>query len=78
MQINNQMDLSRFKTLAGISEEKEEREEHDHCPFCGSGNIDYSLRYHNFRGQCQDCGTTGPKADTEEEAFEKWNKRFGV
>lgn len=46
------------------------------CPFCGSENIDLSIRWTTVVFvQCDDCGATFPHFDNEKEAIEAWNTR---
>lgn len=52
------------------------------CPFCKKtgvlacvdARVNASKRICEFV-RCENCGSTGPEADTLEEAFEKWNRR---
>ncbi|MGI0148700.1 MAG: Lar family restriction alleviation protein [Thermoplasmata archaeon] len=48
------------------------------CPFCGEEDC-FSLEYLEgepiFYLMCLDCGTTGPSASSEEEAYKLWDKR---
>lgn len=46
------------------------------CPFCGESglrNFSYDLLYYYA---CDMCDSTGPLADSEEEALKLWNERY--
>ena len=42
------------------------------CPFCGRTEL---VLYGGERVGCESCGAMGPNADSEEEAWEAWNRR---
>lgn len=44
----------------------------DHCPFCGSKDIEAKR---NRWAQCNGCGAYGPNAREGETAVEAWNRR---
>lgn len=50
------------------------------CPFCGSrrlvlhGSALFSI---GFGIQCNNCGAEAAKADTQEKARQRWNRRAG-
>ncbi len=54
------------------------------CPFCKARasefliTVSYSTTLQSsdpkyFMGECSECGAQGPTADTEQEAFARWN-----
>jgi Lar family restriction alleviation protein len=55
--------------------------DHKPCPFCGSDDI-FAIddEYGNpllrpWRIECESCETRGPSAETEDEAWDKWDNR---
>ena len=53
--------------------------DHKLCPFCGSKNsslrTDIDRKY--FNAGCDDCGAEGDMAESPEEAWNKWDARYG-
>lgn len=59
------------------------------CPFCDSTKVEvFYLDWEFYHVECDDCGTSGPKADLDEVedcipataealACERWNRRVG-
>lgn len=49
------------------------------CPFCGGGQTTtWHIGHYILNpwvAECWDCGARGPRAETEAEAVDKWNKR---
>ena len=49
------------------------------CPFCEKLDLTNSkLGYRNYAVMCNDCGATGPEADTKDQADAAWNVRAGL
>ena len=48
------------------------------CPFCGNENVEVQKLVSSFWVECQneDCWANGPLSDSEEEAIERWQKRW--
>lgn len=45
------------------------------CPFCGGKTISFAVG-ETIDVICQNCSTTIPCCDTEEEAIGRWNTRY--
>ena len=46
------------------------------CPFCGHTKVVIEIDRKYYRISCYACGCKGPKADTYDQAFFKWNTRY--
>jgi Lar family restriction alleviation protein len=49
----------------------------ERCPFCGGGDLETRPHpvHQDEQVYCIDCGAHGPYAETEGDAWRKWNER---